>query len=158
MKKIKCFLFIISLAVFASCEKDNYPGPNAGLSGRFVDAETGEILHNKKLFHADAPEPLAQVGRQVLAEPVRQHQAAAAFEVRVDGGPWQAAQLSPEASQYSWKPFTFVWNGAAPGEHTIVSRVTDINGNVQLPQGALPERVSYWEEFGQFPRRVMVSA
>lgn len=79
-------------------------------------------------------------------------------EVSIDGGPWQAAQFSAEASRYSWKPFTFVWNGAAAGEHTVVSRATDINGNIQQPQDALPERVSYWEEYGQFPRKVMVSA
>ena len=64
--------------------------------------------------------------------------------------------IDPQASQYSWKPFHYEWRNASPGEHTIVSRVTDINGRVQLPQEQLPERVSYWEEFGQFPRRVLI--
>lgn len=80
------------------------------------------------------------------------------IEVSIDGGPWQQATVDPQASQYSWKPFYFDWQGATPGEHTVVSRATDINGFTQLPAEELPERVSYWEEFGQFPRRVMIEA
>jgi DMSO/TMAO reductase YedYZ molybdopterin-dependent catalytic subunit len=79
-------------------------------------------------------------------------------EVSIDGGAWQQAQLDPQASQYSWKQFSFDWSGATPGEHALVSRVTDINGNTQARQEDLPERVSYWEEFGQFVRRVMITA
>lgn len=41
--KFKWFLYI-ALIVFSSCEKDNYDGPTAGLSGRFVDAATGELI------------------------------------------------------------------------------------------------------------------
>jgi hypothetical protein len=77
-------------------------------------------------------------------------------EVSIDNGPWQQATLDPEASQFSWKLFSFDWQGAQPGEHTLVSRVTDSNGRVQGTAEELPERVSYWEEFGQFPRRVMI--
>lgn len=77
-------------------------------------------------------------------------------EVSIDNGPWQQATLDPDASQFSWKLFSFDWQGAQPGEHTLVSRVTDSNGRVQGTAEELPERVSYWEEFGQFPRRVMI--
>jgi DMSO/TMAO reductase YedYZ molybdopterin-dependent catalytic subunit len=77
-------------------------------------------------------------------------------EVSIDNGPWQQATLDPDASQFSWKLFSFNWQGAQPGEHTLVSRVTDSNGRVQGTAEELPERVSYWEEFGQFPRRVMI--
>ena len=80
------------------------------------------------------------------------------IEVKIDDGPWQQATIDPQASQYSWKPFYLDWQGASPGEHTLVSRVTDVNGQVQSPADQLPERVSYWEEFGQFPRRVMIEA
>lgn len=79
-------------------------------------------------------------------------------EVKIDNGPWQRAMIDPAASQFTWKLFQFDWKDAQPGEHTIVSRVTDINGNVQLPADQLPERVSYWEEFGQFPRTIMIGA
>lgn len=80
------------------------------------------------------------------------------IEVRIDSGPWQAASIDAQASTYSWKPFHFDWTGASPGEHTVVSRVTDIHGNVQAVAEDLPEKVSFWEEFGQFPRRVMIEA
>jgi len=80
------------------------------------------------------------------------------IEVKVDDGPWRRATIDSQASQFSWKLFSFDWQDAAPGEHTIVSRVTDVNGNVQLPADQLPERVSYWEEFGQFPRTLTIDA
>lgn len=43
MKKFS-FLLIAAAMGLASCEKDNYDGPNAGISGRFVDSETGELV------------------------------------------------------------------------------------------------------------------
>ena len=43
------------------------------------------------------------------------------------------------------------------GEHTIVSRVTDANRNVQPAQSELPEKVSRWENFGQMPRTLVIS-
>src|SRR5690554_3333516 len=80
-----------------------------------------------------------------------------AVEVRIDNGPWQRATIDAQASEYSWKPFYFDWQGAAPGEHTLVSRAIDMHGQVQAPADELPERVSYWEEFGQFPRRIRIA-
>lgn len=79
-------------------------------------------------------------------------------EVKVDNGPWQRAVIDPAASKFTWKLFEFEWQGAQPGDHTLVSRVTDINGNVQRPAEELPERISYWEEFGQFPRTITIDA
>lgn len=78
------------------------------------------------------------------------------IEVKVDDGPWERAQLNPRSTKYSWKLFNYDWDNATPGEHTIVSRVTDINGNVQATQEELPEKVSFWEDFGQFPRTVTI--
>lgn len=77
-------------------------------------------------------------------------------EVKVDDGSWQRAQLNPRSTKYAWKLFSYEWNNPAPGDHTIVSRVTDINGNVQAAQEELPEKVSFWEDFGQFPRTVSI--
>lgn len=77
-------------------------------------------------------------------------------EVSVDGGPWQAAQLSDENTQYSWKLFTFNWDNPTPGEHTLVSRVTDVNGNVQPTADEFPEKVSRWENYAQFPRTLTI--
>lgn len=77
-------------------------------------------------------------------------------EVRVDDGPWREARIDPQSNRWSWKLFHYDWEDASPGEHTIVSRVTDEDGQVQLPADELPERVSYWEEYGRFPRRVRI--
>lgn len=77
-------------------------------------------------------------------------------EVKVDDGPWQAAKLDPSNSRYSWKLFTYNWTGATPGEHTIVSRVTDITGAVQPSLDDLKTKKTFLEDNSQFPRKVMV--
>ncbi|MDA0687216.1 MAG: sulfite oxidase [Proteobacteria bacterium] len=77
-------------------------------------------------------------------------------EVKIDDGPWQQADMNPNNTQYSWKLFSLNWNNPSPGEHRLVSRVTDINGNVQATPDQLPEKVSYWEDFGQFQRTVRI--
>jgi DMSO/TMAO reductase YedYZ molybdopterin-dependent catalytic subunit len=80
----------------------------------------------------------------------------ASVEIKIDDGPWQRAELNPRNTKYSWKLFQYNWANALTGEHTIVSRVTDVNGNVQPTNDELPEKVSFWEDFGQFPRRVTI--
>ena len=77
-------------------------------------------------------------------------------EIKINDGPWRRAQLNPRNTRYSWKLFQYDWPNPDSGEHTIVSRVTDINGNVQPSNAELPEKVSFWEDFGQFPRQVMI--
>ena len=77
-------------------------------------------------------------------------------EIKIDNGPWQVANLDPRATQYSWKLFSMDWNASA-GEHTLVSRVTDVNGNVQLTEEQMPEKVSRWENYAQFPRTIVIS-
>jgi hypothetical protein len=45
MNKLKYIFFTAALALgMTSCEKDNYDGPTAGLSGRFVDVKTKELI------------------------------------------------------------------------------------------------------------------
>ena len=79
-------------------------------------------------------------------------------EVRVDEGPWQAATMDGATKEkYSWKLFTYTWNGATPGEHTLVSRVTDVNGKVQPTAEDLENKKSFLEDNSQHPRKVMIS-
>lgn len=77
-------------------------------------------------------------------------------EIKIDNGPWQTAEMNPNNTQYSWKLFSLDWTNPTPGDHTLVSRVTDINGNVQATPAELPEKVSYWEDFGQFTRTITI--
>ncbi len=79
-------------------------------------------------------------------------------EVKVDDGPWQAATMDPAtSSKYSWKLFNYTWNGATPGEHTLVSRVTDMRGKVQPTAEDLEVKKTFLEDNSQHPRKVMIS-
>jgi DMSO/TMAO reductase YedYZ molybdopterin-dependent catalytic subunit len=79
-------------------------------------------------------------------------------EVKVDDGPWQAATMDPAtSSKYSWKLFNYTWNGATPGEHTLVSRVTDVKGKVQPTAEDLEVKKTFLEDNSQHPRKVMIS-
>ena len=78
-------------------------------------------------------------------------------EVKIDDGPWQRATMDPANTRFSWKLFTYRWEGATPGEHTLVSRVTDANGVVQPSAADLARKKTFLEDNSQFPRKVMVS-
>jgi DMSO/TMAO reductase YedYZ molybdopterin-dependent catalytic subunit len=78
-------------------------------------------------------------------------------EVKVDDGPWQPATLNPANTQYSWKLFTYRWEGATPGEHTLVSRATDANGIVQPTADELARKKTFLEDNSQHPRKVMIA-
>ena len=80
-------------------------------------------------------------------------------EVKIDDGEWQAATLDPETmrEKYGWKVFNYRWEGATPGEHTVVSRVTDVNGNVQPTPDELADKMTFLEAHEQFPRNVIIA-
>ncbi len=79
-------------------------------------------------------------------------------DVRIDDGPWQPATFDPRTtSKYSWKIFTCPWDGAAPGAHTIVSRVTDATGRVQPTAEELDTKKTFLEDNSQHPRTVLIA-
>jgi DMSO/TMAO reductase YedYZ molybdopterin-dependent catalytic subunit len=79
-------------------------------------------------------------------------------EVKIDEGLWQAASLdSSTNAKYGWKLFTYTWTGATPGEHTLVSRVTDSTGKIQPTEKDLENKKSFLEDNSQHPRKVMIS-
>jgi DMSO/TMAO reductase YedYZ molybdopterin-dependent catalytic subunit len=78
-------------------------------------------------------------------------------EVKVDDGAWQPAKLESSNTKYSWKLFTYRWEGATPGEHTLVARATDMEGNVQPAAGDLKRKKTFLEDNAQFPRKVMIA-
>jgi DMSO/TMAO reductase YedYZ molybdopterin-dependent catalytic subunit len=78
-------------------------------------------------------------------------------EVKVDDGPWQSATMDPATSgKYSWKLFTYSWTGATPGDHTLVSRVTDVKGRVQPTEQELENKKTFLEDNSQHPRKVKI--
>jgi DMSO/TMAO reductase YedYZ molybdopterin-dependent catalytic subunit len=77
-------------------------------------------------------------------------------EVRVDNGSWQPVSMEKINTQYSWKLFTYSWTGLAAGDHTIVSRATDINGTTQPEEADLQTKKTRWENNAQFTRKFKV--
>jgi len=80
-------------------------------------------------------------------------------EVKVDDGPWQPATLDPATAKekYGWKLFTYTWNNPAPGDHTLVSRVTEVNGKVQPTEQELETKKSFLEQNSHAPRKVKIA-
>jgi DMSO/TMAO reductase YedYZ molybdopterin-dependent catalytic subunit len=97
-------------------------------------------------------------GHKVLGVVLNDGTPLKSVEVRVDDGPWRPAVMDPATGgKYSWKLFTYAWNGATPGEHTLVSRVTDVTGKVQPTSEDLANKKTFLEDNSQFPRKVMIS-
>ena len=80
-----------------------------------------------------------------------------AVEVKIDDGPWRPATVEPNASRYAWKLFTHRWDGAVPGEHTLISRVTDAAGRVQPTVTELESKLTSLENNAQWPRKVAIA-
>ena len=83
----------------------------------------------------------------------------AGVEVRIDDGDWMPATLTEgDASAVAWVFWTYDWADAAPGEHTITSRATDANGNVQpAPDDPLlAGKKTYWESNGHITRHILI--
>ena len=88
----------------------------------------------------------------------------AGVEVSIDGGPWQPAEMCGRTRHWkgsrglNWKFWTFDWGAPAAGLHTVASRATDVDGNVQpAPDDPfLASKRTYWENNGQITRTVMI--
>jgi DMSO/TMAO reductase YedYZ molybdopterin-dependent catalytic subunit len=79
-------------------------------------------------------------------------------EVKVDEGPWQMAAMDPTTKdRFGWKFYAYAWNGATPGDHTLVSRATDVTGTVQPTAKDLESKKSFLEENSQSPRTVKIA-
>jgi DMSO/TMAO reductase YedYZ molybdopterin-dependent catalytic subunit len=126
------------------------------IDGELMWKESAVMQMNLKSFIAR----VTQAGTQykVLGVVLNDGSPIKSVEVKVDDGPWQAATLDPATAKekYSWKLFTYNWNGATPGEHTLVSRVTDTAGHVQPTAKDLENKKSFLEENSQVPRKVKI--
>jgi DMSO/TMAO reductase YedYZ molybdopterin-dependent catalytic subunit len=137
-------------------QEDQYLGK---YQARWYRTVKGEMIDGEMKWHETAITHL-QLGNshKVLGVVLNDGTPLKSVEVRVDEGPWQAATLESSTSQkYSWKLFTYAWTGATPGEHTIVSRVTDATGKVQPTLEDLENKKSFLEDNSQHPRKVMIS-
>lgn len=46
-------------------------------------------------------------------------------------GDWHEAQLEPPLGPHTWQSWSYTWDDAAPGRHSLRARATDAAGNVQ---------------------------
>jgi DMSO/TMAO reductase YedYZ molybdopterin-dependent catalytic subunit len=80
-------------------------------------------------------------------------------EVKIDDGPWRPASLdTSEQAEFAWTIWSYEWPNPSPGEHTITSRATDTDGDVQpaTDDPLIAGKKTYWESNGQITRRVMI--
>jgi DMSO/TMAO reductase YedYZ molybdopterin-dependent catalytic subunit len=126
-----------------------------------IDGETQ--MNETAVTHMQLKSFIARVTKdgsqyKVLGVVLNDGTALKSVEVKVDDGPWQVATMDPSTKgKYSWKLFTYAWNGATPGAHTLVSRATDVTGLVQPTEKDLENKKSFLEQNSQAPRKVMIS-
>ncbi|SEP83324.1 Tat (twin-arginine translocation) pathway signal sequence [Lentzea xinjiangensis] len=98
----------------------------------------------KTMSRIDRPKRLGKVqGRTVVAGTAwAQPRGVAEVEVRVDGGPWQQAELGADVSDSTWRMWRLELD-LRPGGHTVECRATDKGGQTQdqarlepVPDGA----------------------
>ena len=75
-------------------------------------------------------------------------------ELQVDDGTWGEAQLDAPSDPHSWTFFTLGIPALPAGEHTVVSRATDIEGQIQPNELSLKQ--TRWENNELFQRTIMV--
>jgi hypothetical protein len=131
-----------------------------GGSGELTDPQTQFV--ETEVTHMQVKSVIARVRKtggahQVLGFALNDGSPLKSVEVQIDNGPWQKATLDSANSQYSWKLFTYKWEGATPGAHTLVSRATDSNGTVQPTTAELSRKKTFLEDNAQFPRKVTIS-
>ncbi|MFD3541130.1 molybdopterin-dependent oxidoreductase [Streptomyces sp. NPDC058662] len=96
----------------------------------------------------DTPKPFARLSPgtvPVAGVAWAQRRGINRVEVRIDEGPWQDADLAPQATVDTWRQWSYPWQ-ATPGGHTISVRATDGDGAVQTEQRTrtTPDGASGW--------------
>jgi DMSO/TMAO reductase YedYZ molybdopterin-dependent catalytic subunit len=129
--------------------------------GEMID---GELKYMETVVtHMQLKSFIARVTRngnqhKVLAVVLNDGTPVKSVEVKIDEGAWQPATMDPSTKEkYGWKFYNYAWNGATPGAHTLVSRVTDVTGRVQPTPQELETKKSFLEENSQNARKVMIS-
>ncbi|WP_327302144.1 molybdopterin-dependent oxidoreductase [Streptomyces sp. NBC_01298] len=96
----------------------------------------------------DTPKPFARpaAGTVTVAGVAwAQHRGIRRVEVRIDDGPWQDADLAPQATVDTWRQWSYPWK-TTPGGHNLTVRATDGTGEVQTEQRTrtIPDGASGW--------------
>ncbi|MEU4390860.1 molybdopterin-dependent oxidoreductase [Kribbella sp. NPDC023855] len=98
-------------------------------------SELGPIKLSSRI---DVPRSKATAGQVTVAGVAwDQHVGVSKVEVRVDGGPWQQAELATDASIDTWRQWHWTWD-APRGNHVLQVRAFDAKGNPQIEAQAPP--------------------
>jgi DMSO/TMAO reductase YedYZ molybdopterin-dependent catalytic subunit len=132
-----------------------------GVGGTGEDADPGTQWVENEVTRIQIKSVISRVrktaaGHQAFGFVLNDGTPLKSVEVSVDGGAWQPAKLDKANTRFSWKLFTWDWKDAMPGEHTIVSRATDINGVTQPAAADLKRKKTFLEDNGQFPRKLTI--
>ncbi len=57
-------------------------------------------------------------------------------EVKIDDGPWDDVELAAQDSIDTWRQWTYRWDEATSGNHTVTVRATDADGTTQTSDRA----------------------
>ncbi len=83
----------------------------------------------------------------------------ASVDVKLDDGDWMPATIQERGdTDLTWVIWTFDWGTPSDGEHTVTSRATDMDGNVQptMDDPLIANKLTYWESNGQITRHIMI--
>jgi DMSO/TMAO reductase YedYZ molybdopterin-dependent catalytic subunit len=147
-------------------QAENYVGKYQSRWYRTVRTEMvdGELkVSETEVTHMNLKSFVARVTKdgsahKVLAVVLNDGTPIKSVEVKVDEGPWQMATADPSTKdKFGWKFYTYTWNGATPGDHTIVSRATDATGAVQPTEKDLESKRSFLEQNSQAPRKLKIA-
>jgi hypothetical protein len=78
----------------------------------------------------------------------------------IHGGPWVPATIDRrEEAAFAWKIWSLEWQKPSAGEHTIVSRAIDTQGNIQpaMDDPRIAKKHTRWESNGQWTRRIRLT-
>jgi DMSO/TMAO reductase YedYZ molybdopterin-dependent catalytic subunit len=147
-------------------QAENYVGKYQSRWYRTVRTEMvdGELkVSETEVTHMNLKSFVARVTKsgsdhKVLAVVLNDGTPIKSVEIKVDEGPWQMATADPATKdKFGWKFYTYTWKGATPGDHTIVSRVTDVTGKVQPTEADLETKKSFLEDNSQQPRKLKIA-
>jgi DMSO/TMAO reductase YedYZ molybdopterin-dependent catalytic subunit len=79
-------------------------------------------------------------------------------QIKVDGADWAEATIVENKTPYTWTFWSYAWQSAAAGEHTVVSRAIDAKGRSQpsSEDPAIKLKKTYWEANQQWPRKIKI--
>lgn len=106
-----------------------------------------------------APARVVKDGGKVQIQGAAWGQPIQKVEVKIDNGSWVQAQIdTKQTAPDAWVFWTLDWPNPKAGEHTITTRATDKQGNVQpaADDPRIANKQTYWESNGQITRKVKV--